>query len=175
MTPLRLTFFSIEPSTNNIHAQLHPSLPITQLVFPVSHGRTTSGPYGSSAFFLRYDPSVLESAPPSRAASQTSALSSKRNSFQANSPPPLGDGDPMEPMGREFLFFGDVESRWRPESQQDWGIEAGKYADEMNVKVWEQAATSVRQGRLAGIFVSVGVSGQTRSRLAWTEATMNCR
>lgn len=56
--------------------------------------------------------------------------------------------------GREFLFFGDVESEYRKEGEEgvrsDLGMEAGR----MNKAVWDEASRSIRDGRLAGIFVS---------------------
>jgi hypothetical protein len=59
-----------------------------------------------------------------------------------------------EAAGREFLFFGDVESGWRKTGEEDWDKEHGEIAAELNRAVWEEAAKSFDEGRLAGIFVS---------------------
>jgi hypothetical protein len=52
------------------------------------------------------------------------------------------------------LFFGDVESSWRKESDKSVNADIGKTAKELNRAIWEEAAKSWNEGRLAGIFVS---------------------
>ncbi len=65
-------------------------------------------------------------------------------------PRPEEEGRP----GREFLFFGDVESKYRAKGEEGYREEQGKQAGMMNRAIWEEAAKSAQAGRLAGIFVS---------------------
>lgn len=58
-------------------------------------------------------------------------------------------------VGREFLFFGDVESGWRAESEKHVNQEAAHTAEKLNRAIWEEAAKSFKEGRLAGVFVSL--------------------
>lgn len=114
------------------------------MVFPIAHGRTSHGPYSSSAAFLRYDPTLLSSRPASRAASQ-SKLSTPPDEDKSE----IDDGS----AGREMLFFGDFESSWRSAGEEDVDLEAGTSAADLNEQIWKQAAKSWDQGRLAGVFV----------------------
>lgn len=57
-------------------------------------------------------------------------------------------------IGREFLFFGDVESCWRAHHETHVDKEAGHTAGKLNKAIWEQAAKSFHEGRLAGVFAS---------------------
>jgi hypothetical protein len=70
---------------------------------------------------------------------------------------------------REFLFFGDVESSWRKPGEEGVHAEIGAKAKVLNRAIWEEAATSWKQGRLSAIFVSGQVVEQlgTRSRRDW--------
>ncbi len=56
--------------------------------------------------------------------------------------------------GREFLFFGDVESGYRKPGDEGVREDLGKEAGRMNRAIWEEAARSLKEGRLTGIFVS---------------------
>jgi hypothetical protein len=56
--------------------------------------------------------------------------------------------------GREFLFFGDLESEWRADHETEVDKDGAAAARELNRAIWEQAAVSFNEGRLAGIFVS---------------------
>ncbi len=116
---------SLTPS--KVHLPLHPTLPISTFAFPVAHGATSHGLYESSAMFIRYDPSLL--------------------------PDTTSTDD--DGRGREFLFFGDVESGWRPEGEEGVNHGAASQAVDMNRVIWEEAARSIRDGRLGAIFVSV--------------------
>ncbi|KAK4684208.1 hypothetical protein P7C73_g5988, partial [Tremellales sp. Uapishka_1] len=111
-------------TASKTHRPIHPTLPITSLTFPVAHGCTSHGLYESSAMFIRYDPSSMERKPI--------------------------DG---EDGGSEFLFFGDVESDYRAEGEEEVGKEIGLQAKELNKVVWEEAAKSWKEGRLTGIFI----------------------
>lgn len=119
------------------HTQLHPTLPITTHKFHVLHGCTSHGQYESSAMFFRYDPNVMaltpmEEDPPEAGPSRRPSLSG---------------------AGREFLFFGDLESDWRREGDEDWDQEGQTKAREYNEAIWSEAAESWDHGRLAAVFV----------------------
>ncbi|RXK39903.1 hypothetical protein M231_02837 [Tremella mesenterica] len=55
--------------------------------------------------------------------------------------------------GREFLFFGDVESGWRSEEERNVDQARGEESERLNRAIWEEAATSWIAGRLAGVFI----------------------
>lgn len=52
------------------------------------------------------------------------------------------------------MFFGDIETGWRHDGEGEVDQDAGERAGNLNKDVWEEAARSWREGRLAGIFVS---------------------
>jgi hypothetical protein len=56
---------------------------------------------------------------------------------------------------REFLFFGDVESDYRGEGDEDVEVENQNRARAYNEAIWAEAAEGWEAGRLAGVFVSV--------------------
>jgi len=117
-----------------VHNQLHPTLPITIRKFHVLHGCTSQGLYESSAMFFRYDPSVMSPA-----------------ASRGTTPP--SEQDPGPANLREFLFFGDVESDWRQEGEEDWDVDGQQAARGYNEVIWAEAARSWDAGRLAGVFV----------------------
>jgi hypothetical protein len=137
------------------HLPLHPTLPISTLAFPVAHGCTSHGLYESSAVFIRHDPL------------------SQSHAEHAEHPNPhdtTASGDETRAATtREFLFFGDVESSWRKPGEEGVHAEIGAKAKVLNRAIWEEAATSWKQGRLSAIFVSGQVVEQlgTRSRRDW--------
>lgn len=57
-------------------------------------------------------------------------------------------------QGREFLFFGDVESEYRADGKDLINADTAREAGKLNLAIWKQAAISFSQGRLAGVFVS---------------------
>ncbi|OCF38678.1 hypothetical protein I317_07529 [Kwoniella heveanensis CBS 569] len=119
-------------STERVHRPLHPTLPITLLTYPVAHGCTSKHTYESSAMFVRYDPgAITQPATPS-------SLSAPSNRV---------DG------GREFLFFGDVESSYRRSGEEGVDVERGKEAETLNGAIWREAAKSWKDGRLCGVFI----------------------
>lgn len=117
---------------SEIHRPLHPCLPMTTLTYPVAHGCTSHGLYESSAVFIRYDPAALSDEPE----------------------PDVGKGEGY----REFLFFGDVESAYRKEGDEDVGTVGKEGAARMNRTIWEEAGRGWDVGRLAGIFVRYSAS-----------------
>ncbi|KAL7422015.1 3',5'-cyclic-nucleotide phosphodiesterase pde1 [Cryptotrichosporon argae] len=120
------------------HRPLHDTLPVTTLVFPVAHGHTSHGLYTSSAVFIRYDPSTLDSTfRPGRPAKDWQKLA------------PGGGGA----AGREFLFFGDVESGWRRAGEEHVDPDNRREADARNRPIWVEAAKGHDRGLLAGIFI----------------------
>ena len=64
------------------------------------------------------------------------------------------DDDGYTTAKREFLFFGDVESEWRQVGAEGYDAAGAKRAGDMCRAIWQEAATSWDEGRLAGIFVS---------------------
>lgn len=137
--------FSVLPSLE--HRPLHCALPITTLTFPVAHGCTSHGLYESSAIFVRYDPAAIPGPETKSRANQE------------------------EEKYREFLFFGDVESEWRPKGDEEVGKLGQEGAAKMNKAIWEEAAKGWDRGRLAGIFVSEpgGVPDRTWLMLNWAD------
>nr|XP_018262741.1 uncharacterized protein I303_04221 [Kwoniella dejecticola CBS 10117]OBR84899.1 hypothetical protein I303_04221 [Kwoniella dejecticola CBS 10117] len=129
-------------STERVHRPLHPTLPISLLTYPVAHGCTSKHTYESSAMFIRYDPTAVTRTPPSSSRSLANG-----SGFTTRS----GSSTPKK--GREFLFFGDVESSYRKQGEEHVDIERGKEAEEMNGQVWKEAAKSWNEGRLCGIFI----------------------
>ena len=121
---------SVRLAASKEHRPLHPTLPITTLLYPVAHGCTSKGVYESSAVFVRYDPGALKEQP--------QALKTAKDHEEGRS---------------EFLFFGDVESAWRAKGEEDVGETTRAKASKLNKEIWEEAARSIREGRLAGIFV----------------------
>lgn len=121
------------------------------MIFPLSHGATSRGPYGSSAIFVRYDPSILASMPASRRQSLTTSdgpddtLASVPSVHSLTS---LDDGGEAE-----FLFFGDFESSYRAPGSEGVDASGAQAAALHNRAVWEQAARSMRAGRLSSVFV----------------------
>ncbi|WWC89016.1 uncharacterized protein L201_003934 [Kwoniella dendrophila CBS 6074] len=124
-------------STERVHRPLHPTLPISLLTYPIAHGCTTKHTYESSAMFIRYDPSALTETPPS---SRSSTSTSRKTNGHVR-------------PGREFLFFGDVESSFRKKGEEHIDTARAKEAKELNETVWKEASTSWKQGRLCGIFL----------------------
>ncbi|WVQ67318.1 uncharacterized protein L199_005514 [Kwoniella botswanensis] len=122
-------------STERVHRPLHPTLPISLLTYPVAHGCTSKNTYESSAMFIRYDPSALTQTPPSSSSHSPSSTTE-------------GKG-----KGKEFLFFGDVESSYRNPGEEDIDIERGKEAKRLNEHIWKEASKSFKDGRLCGIFI----------------------
>lgn len=59
--------------------------------------------------------------------------------------------------GREFLFFGDVESDWRRQGEGGVDREGQVQARGYNGVVWHHAARVWDEDRLAGVFVSRGI------------------
>lgn len=93
---------------------------------------------------------MLASQPASRAASTS------RSKLSATPGEDLeGSISSESAHGREILFFGDVESEYRPEGKEDFDVEGGKEAGRLNRAIWKQAAASFSQGRLAGVFVRI--------------------
>ena len=90
--------------------------------------------------------------------SQPASRSASRTHLSAT---PVGDEvdsnniTPDGVHGREFLFFGDVESEYRPEGKGHINVDQATEAAKLNQAIWKQAATSFSEGRLAGIFVSI--------------------
>ncbi|EIW65931.1 hypothetical protein TREMEDRAFT_35751 [Tremella mesenterica DSM 1558] len=119
------------------HRPLHPTLPITTLAFPVNHGCTSKGTYESSAFFIRYDPETKSSIPLAGHSDVKHVDTTVRNSGE----------------GREFLFFGDVESGWRSDGELNIDQARGEESERLNRAIWDEAATSWIEGRLAGVFI----------------------
>lgn len=115
-------------AASEAHRPLHPALPITTLTYPVAHGCTSQGLYESSAVFIRYDPAALN---------------------ESENETGRGEGY------REFLFFGDVESDWRKEGEEDVNKANREGAEKMNKEIWREAARGWDDGRLAGVFVSL--------------------
>ncbi|WVR06780.1 hypothetical protein IAU60_003815 [Kwoniella sp. DSM 27419] len=140
-------------STERMHRPLHPTLPITLLTYPVVHGCTSKHTYESSAMFIRYDPGAITKTPPSTQPPSPTAH------------PPGSDGESagvngykrwrheQGGSGREFLFFGDVESSYRRPGEEGIDVERGKEAERMNGSIWREAAKSFNQGRLCAIFI----------------------
>lgn len=132
------------------HAQLHPSLPISTQIFPLSHGATSHGPYGSSAVFVRYDPGMLASVPASRRQSlSTPPVDPDDSTLSLTSLASAEDGGEAE-----FLFFGDFESAYRAPGKEETDAAAAETANQHNRAIWEQAARSMRAGKLSSVFVS---------------------
>lgn len=96
--------------------------------------------YESSAIFIRYDPSAMRegSEDSDHVTMEASSVGLEAPHFAA----------------REFLFFGDVESEWRKEGEEHKFPDQAKSAKSLCVEIWKEAATSWKEGRLAGIFVS---------------------
>ena len=82
--------------------------------------------YGSSAMFIRYD------------------------SESANTPAGASQAD----AAREFLFFGDAESDYRPKDEDNVSADHQVHAKECNEAIWTEAAESWDAGRLGAVFVS---------------------
>ncbi|GMK55203.1 hypothetical protein CspeluHIS016_0202590 [Cutaneotrichosporon spelunceum] len=137
-------FYPLATDKARKHTHLNAQLPISTLVFPVSHGQTSQGPYSSSAVFIRYDPSLMPSRPASRRAS---TMSNSQDDGEVES------SSFMDSAGREFLFFGDVESEWRADHETEVNKDGGAVAGVYNRAIWEQAAVSLQEGRLAGVFL----------------------
>lgn len=164
-----------------IHRPLHPTLPISTLVYPVAHGCTSHGLYESSAVFVRYDPAAISPEAGEARGAGSSSLSS-RSSGDAGNGTDTGNGngngngddsddnslneeaehrtaDSAESRAkragfREFLFFGDVESEYRQPGEEGSMSETIQRAGEMNDEIWDEAARSWIAGSLAGVFVS---------------------
>lgn len=90
---------------------------------------------------------MLASQPTSRSASR-SKLSTPIDE------PPEGSLVTDSVIGREFLFFGDMESEWRPDGKEDINVDGASEAGRLNKAIWAQAAQSFSEGRLAAVFVS---------------------
>lgn len=95
---------------------------------------------------MRYDPNLITSRPGSRSASQSMVSTPVEETADSISPDAV--------IGREFLFFGDVESEYREHGKEAFDVEGGRMAHSFNTAIWQHAALSLAQGRLAGIFVS---------------------
>jgi len=137
------------------HRQLHPTLPITIRKFHVLHGCTSKGVYESSAMFFRYDLGAM-----SATASRNTTPPSDRD---------LGPADQ-----REFLFFGDVESDWRQEGEEDWDVDGQQTARAYNEAIWTEAARSWGAGRLAGVFVRCRSAVAVRGRRLTIDRVLIC-
>jgi hypothetical protein len=143
--------YSLVPS--RFHRPLHPTLPISTLQFHVAHGCTTKGLYESSAIFIRYDPSSLAKSKDHLSRNLNSSHSArKRDRAQER-----GEDEEDIADGREFLFFGDVESGWRGKGEEEYEKEHGRIVEGYNQAIWEEAARSWDEGRLAGVFVSIPI------------------
>jgi hypothetical protein len=93
---------------------------------------------------VRYDPAAIPSPNGSRSGSSADSTSTKSRASQK-----------VEDDGfREFLFFGDVESEWRGEGDEDVEKLGQEGAAKMNKAIWEEAAKGWDLKRLVGIFVS---------------------
>ena len=92
---------------------------------PVLHGDTSRGMYESSAFFISADSFPV--------------ASTSSSAVQSNSVRPVD--------GPEILFWGDVEST----IDENVGVDE---ADDVNIKVWREAAVRWDEGRLGAVFVS---------------------
>ncbi|WVF71166.1 hypothetical protein IAT40_005964 [Kwoniella sp. CBS 6097] len=129
-------------SIERVHRPLHPTLPITLLTYPVAHGCTSKHTYESSAMFIRYDPgAITQPASPS-------SLSAPSNGNGNDNASSIGVD-----AGREFLFFGDVESSYRRPGEEGVDAARGKEAEAMNGAIWKEAAKSWKDGRLCGVFI----------------------
>ncbi|WVW84184.1 hypothetical protein I302_106214 [Kwoniella bestiolae CBS 10118] len=120
-------------STERVHRPLHPTLPISLLTYPVAHGCTSKHTYQSSAMFIRHDPSAITQSTPSTPSSTSSTKTKGK--------------------GREFLFFGDLESSYRSPGEQNVDVERGREAKELNDVIWKEASGTYKDGRLCGIFI----------------------
>lgn len=152
-----LILYSLQPA--KVHRPLHSGLPITTLKFHVSHGCTSKGTYESSAMFIRYDPEAVGGTPSGSASAGPSEPSVPRRGSRSSSRLAQAEsssaGSETSASGRrEFLFFGDVESDFRLPGEEGHDVEGRDRAREYNQAIWEEAARSWDQGRLAGIFVS---------------------
>ena len=130
-------------------------LPFEIRQFEVSHGCTSKGKYESTAVFIRYNGTRTtrqSSARRGLPAHHRTALSSHSARHVGSRQDSAGEG---QGNGREFLFFGDVESSFRPVGSVDSDVEGKERARKCYEKIWAEAATSWTHGDLAGIFVSV--------------------
>ncbi|WRT66664.1 uncharacterized protein IL334_003624 [Kwoniella shivajii] len=141
-------------STECVHSPLHSTLPISLLTYPVVHGCTSRHTYESSAMFIRYDPTAISKTPPSssRKANQSGANNANGNGASPSAASPASSSSSSN-AGREFLFFGDVESSYRRKGEEQVDIKRGKEAEKLNEVVWKEAAKSWKDGRLCGIFL----------------------
>lgn len=98
---------------------------------PVLHGDTSRGSYESSAFFISADTTSVASSSSPASGSEVGAN--------------VTEGSP--PEGPEILFWGDVESTI------DENVSVTE-ADDVNIKVWREAAIRWDEGRLGAVFVS---------------------
>ena len=113
--------------------------------------------------FVRYDPSMLGSVPASRR--------------QSLSTPPVDPDDSTvslaslasaEDSGEaEFLFFGDFESAYRAPGEESTAVAAGETAGEHNQAIWEQAAKSMKAGRLTSIFMECSYDSSRSQELMY--------
>ncbi|TXT09009.1 hypothetical protein VHUM_02483 [Vanrija humicola] len=140
----------VGPMFSTSHSQLHWTLPVSTLMFPTSHGCTSQGAYPSSAVFVRYDPSLLSSEPHS---STSASASQSKLSTPPDDESVAGDGVGAGTSGREFLFFGDVESAWRAPSEEHIDKANGDLAHSLNHAIWHRAAQSFAKGQLSAIFI----------------------
>ncbi|WWC69894.1 uncharacterized protein I206_103837 [Kwoniella pini CBS 10737] len=134
-------------STECVHRPLHPTLPISLLTYPVVHGCTSKHTYESSAMFIRYDPSAITRTPPS------SSHPSPSQTITNGSGPSSKSNSNKPKKGKEFLFFGDVESSYRKKGEEEVDLKRGKEAQELNKQIWKEAAKSWSEDRLCGIFI----------------------
>jgi hypothetical protein len=109
--------------------------------------------------FIRYDPEALDQR--ERDQELGSELPSKGKTDSKTAPAGATeeqdgrrDAGPQRGSGREFLFFGDVESEWRNEGEEGYDAAGAKRAGDMCGEIWAEAARSWDEGRLAGVFVS---------------------
>lgn len=109
--------------------------------------------------FIRYDPEAvggISSVPALAAPVESNAprRGSRSSSRLAQAESNSAGSEPSSSSLREFLFFGDVESDFRLPGEEEHDVEGRDRAREYNQAIWEEAARSWDQGRLAGIFVS---------------------
>lgn len=67
----------------------------------------------------------------------------------------------------EFLFFGDFESAYRAPGEEGCAAAAGQTAGEHNRAIWEQAARSMRAGRLSSVFMECSYDSSRSQELMY--------
>ena len=108
--------------------------------FELSHHCNSRGPYGSTAFFIKFDASQL-------------SLADGRVDADVNGAPRFASGGSRAGGGKELLFFGDMESSFHKIGGEAFGADGPARAKKLNDLVWTEAARVWDEGLLLGIFV----------------------